>query len=232
MTRAVTHNVVDLFSDLVSRPDDAISLPAAALAIARIRYPELELQPHLDRLAAMGEGAARDLDGARGAAAVDLLNAYVFGELGFAGNRADYYDPRNSFLNDVLERRLGIPITLSLVYIEIGRHCRVDIEGIGFPGHFLVREVSTGAILDPFNAGVELDDAGIRRLLAAQGLDDSEGVQDYIEPVSKRQMLMRMLNNLGRLYSQAGEANAVARVEAMAEILMQPEDTGPPLMVQ
>jgi regulator of sirC expression with transglutaminase-like and TPR domain len=226
------NTTVSLFADLVTRDDASINLPAAALAIARINYPDLEIQPQLDKLARMGGDAARFLGSATGDAAVDRLNRFVFGTLGFRGNRDNYYDPRNSFLNDVLTRKLGIPISLSLVYIEIARSCEITIEGIGFPGHFLVCDISSGSLLDPFNNGERLDEEKMARLLAAQGLDEAAWSDDYIETVSKRQMLLRMLNNLGRHYSQAGDAKRLARLEAMAESLLETEEAEPPLMIQ
>jgi regulator of sirC expression with transglutaminase-like and TPR domain len=227
-----THNeqIVALFADLVSRDDASINVPAAALAMARVHYPELELEPYLERLAAMGRSGARAIDGTYGEEGVARLSRFVFEELGFRGNREEYYDPRNSFLNEVLERRLGIPITLSLVYIELGRAGGLEMEGVGFPGHFLVLETISGTLLDPFNGGVELDAGGLEQLLVAQGLDDTSVREEFIEPVTKRQMLLRMLNNLRRHYSGEGDAVRLARLEAMAEALYACEADGPPLI--
>jgi len=226
------NQLVTLFADLVTRDDDSINLPAAALAIARVHYPELDMKPYLDKLARMGADAARVVGNVSGDAAIDRLNRFVFETQGFRGNRDNYYDPRNSFLNDVLTRKLGIPITLSLVYIEIARACNITVEGIGFPGHFLVCDVTSGWLLDPYNGGERLDEEKMARLLAAQGLDESGWSDDFIEAVSKRQMLLRMLNNLGRHYSQAGDAKRLARLEAMAESLVQTEEAEPPLRIQ
>jgi len=224
--------VVTLFSDLVSREDESINLPAAALAIARVHYPDLAIQPHLETLAAMGDAAARDGVGAGGDEAIERLNDFVFEKLGFGGNRDDYYDPRNSCLNDVIERRLGIPITISMIYMDIARACDIHIEGVGFPGHFIVCHGASGQLLDPFNAGQHLDDERLQDLLAAQGLDEQNWRGEFLEPVNRRQMLMRMLNNLGRHYTQSGDAKRLARVEAMAESLHNTDDAGSPMMVQ
>ena len=122
-------------------------LAAAALAIARVEYPTLDPEPYLQRIERMGEAAAGRLhnrngaDATRGdqAPAIATLNAYLYEELGFSGNREHYDDPRNSFLNEVLDRRTGIPISLAVIYLEVARRAGLRIEGVNFPGHFLVR---------------------------------------------------------------------------------------------
>ena len=217
---------IALFEDLVRRNDAAVHLPAAALAMACVAYPDLELAPHLANLSDMGRLAAARL---RGLASADdriaRLNHYVFSELGFEGNRKDYYDPRNSFLNDVLDRRLGLPITLSLVYIEIAAACRVSVEGIGFPGHFLVRDVATGWILDIFNGGRRLDVADCRDMFVDQGFESREWSDGLLAPVTKKQFLLRMINNLRRHYSDADDAPRLAMLDAMAA---SAAETSPP----
>ncbi len=225
-------SIIDLFADLVSRQDEAISLPAAALAVARARYPQLEMRVTLDVLRQFGRDAASQTRRATGRRGIERLNQFVFSSLGFRGNREDYYDPRNCFLNDVVERRTGIPITLSLVYIEIAACCGITIEGIGFPGHFLVREVKSGALLDPFNDGIELEEEDVRRLLSAQNIEATARIDEYIEPVGKRQTLLRLVNNLSRHYSQEGDAEALGKLQAMAEILHQTDDSSAALMIQ
>src|SRR5688572_20990348 len=122
------------------------SLAQAALVIARVEYPRLDPEPYLAMLDAMGEAARRhiahhsDCSGSSTpAACVQALNTYLFDELGFVGNRKQYEDPRNSCLNEVLERRTGIPITMSVVYMEVARRAGLRIDGVNFPGHFLVR---------------------------------------------------------------------------------------------
>jgi len=208
---------IALFDDLVRRSDGAVHLPAAALAMARVAYPDLVLTPHLSQLSDMGRLAAERL---RGVASADdriaRLNHYVFSELGFEGNRKDYYDPRNSFLNDVLERRLGLPITLSLVYIEIAAACRVTVEGIGFPGHFLVRDVATGWFLDVFDGGRRLEVADCRDMFVEQGFDRREWSDALLVPLGKKQFLLRMINNLRRHYSGAADAHRLAMLDTMA----------------
>ena len=119
---------VRLFADLVSRDDAQISLPAAALAIARIGHPQLDIAAYLDRLSAMGDVAVARLASVAPRDEIETLNEVVFDELGFRGDRDNYYDPRNSFLYDVIDRRRGIPITVSLVYIEIAAACGITLS--------------------------------------------------------------------------------------------------------
>jgi regulator of sirC expression with transglutaminase-like and TPR domain len=142
------------FRDLVRLDEAELDLGRAALAIARVEHPGLAIDPELARLDAL---AARSgaVDAPDPRAALERLLAFLFEEEGFRGNADDYYDPRNSCLNDVLERRLGIPITLSVLTIEVGRRVGIDVDGVGLPGHFIV-SVSLGGrpiFLDPFNRG-------------------------------------------------------------------------------
>src|SRR5262249_48116498 len=127
----------------LNEPGEALA--PAALAIARVEYPSLDAAPYLQRLERMGEAAARPVEPGN-PARIATLNAYLYEELGFSGNRAHYDDPRNSFLNEVLDRRLGISISLAAIYLEIGRRAGMRLEGVNFPGHFLVRApADTGA---------------------------------------------------------------------------------------
>jgi regulator of sirC expression with transglutaminase-like and TPR domain len=142
----------------VEGPDSEISLARAALALSRIEHPDLDAPHYLGRL----DGLAGEIEAARrGASPVERLHGlreYLFEELGFKGNRANYFDPRNSFLSDVLDRRMGIPISLSLVLIEVGRRLGLPMEGIGLPGHFItgVRLDDAPILLDPFHGGAIL----------------------------------------------------------------------------
>lgn len=193
--------------------DDPVDLARAALVIARIEYPTLDAAPSLDALDRLGERASARLAGGATASVgsrIATLNAFLFEEEHFAGNRSHYMDFRNSLLNVVLGRRLGIPITLALVYMEVARRAGVEVEGIAFPGHFLMR-VPLGArdpdlpalVLDPFSGGAEMDDAACRRLLGThlgQLGDELPFDRALLRPCSARQMLARMLNNLKRIY--------------------------------
>ena len=152
------------FREIVSGP--AFPLAEAALLVACEEYPELEVERYLARIEGMAERArGRVEEGGSLRTRVEALNGYLFGEEGFHGNNEDYYDPRNSFLNDVLDRRTGIPVTLSAVYMEVGRRCGLEVEGIGLPGHFIVGvrcspRLDGGGepqqLVDPFHGGALL----------------------------------------------------------------------------
>ena len=193
--------------------DDPVDLAKAALVIARIEYPTLDAAASIDTLDRLGERATARLAGAAAASVrsrIATLNAFLFEEEHFAGNRSRYMDFRNSLLNVVLGRRLGIPITLALVYMEVARRAGVDVQGVAFPGHFLMR-VPLGArdpdlpalVLDPFSGGAEMDAAACQRLLGThlgQLSDDLPFDQALLAPCPARLMLARMLNNLKRIY--------------------------------
>ena len=191
----------------VERLDGEIDLGRAALVLARVEYADLDIGAYLGCL---GELAAEAESGCRKCTDLNLLHRvreYLFAEQGFTGNRADYGDPRNSFLNDVLDRRLGIPITLSLLLIEVGRQLGLAIEGIGLPGHFVtgIRLGGEQILLDPFNGGALLTPDLCADLVArAVGRRVSLTEADFA-PVTKRQLLGRMLRNLKGIYWQREE---------------------------
>src|SRR5262245_43501774 len=144
------------FHQLVTLPDSAIPLAEAALLMACEEYPHLQVRPFIDQLDDMADqvrSMMRGEDSPR--ETIDKINNVLFDVMGFRGNTENYYDPRNSFLNDVLERRIGIPITLSAVYLEVARRLKFPIVGVGMPGRFLVKYRRPGEelILDPFNRG-------------------------------------------------------------------------------
>ena len=205
MTRLYASLVPELASVLKTEP---FELARAALVIAKLEYPRLTAEPSLDRLQDLGGQAAHAAKQIAGAPPRDLL-ATISHELykknGFSGNRTHYDDFRNSLLNVVLQRGLGIPITLALVYMEVAKRANVDVQGVGFPGHFLLRgpDEEAGArplILDPFDAGRELGELDCRALLAKTQGDDAPYSPDLLKPCTPRQMLARMLNNLKRTY--------------------------------
>jgi regulator of sirC expression with transglutaminase-like and TPR domain len=195
---------------IAAAPDERINLAEGALVIAADEYRALNIDAYLERLDEMGATLRRRLRSDISTAdAILALNHYLFEELGFAGNGADYYDPRNSFLNEVLERRIGIPITLSVVYIEVGRRIGLPLHGVSFPAHFLVKCVlRDGAIvLDPYAKGVSLGlDELVRRLKAwRSGLDpDRELVKSMLAAAGSRDILARILRNLRGIYRQQG----------------------------
>jgi regulator of sirC expression with transglutaminase-like and TPR domain len=195
----------------VSRPDGRIDLARAALAIARWEYPRLDADAYLERL----DGLARSVDGVRRSpdalGRLHRLREYLFVEQGFTGNRDDYYDPRNSFLNDVLDRRQGIPITLSLVLMEVGKRLGLAIEGIGLPGHFIAgaRLDDSQILLDPFNGGALVTPEECAELVGSVLGRPVTLRPEHYAPVSGRQLLTRMLANLKGAYWRRQEWDRV-----------------------
>jgi regulator of sirC expression with transglutaminase-like and TPR domain len=187
------------FADLVARPDDEIPLDEAALLIAAQARPELDLGGELSRL--------DDLAGGCGEATLDGLARHLFADLGFRGNAEHYQDPDNSYLDQVMHRRVGIPITLSVLTMEVGRRLGVDLDGVGMPGHFLVRHrADPAAFLDPFGGGRRLDAAGCRAIFT--GLGGTGWADAYLAPVGPRAILTRMLLNLQGLFLPASLRSA------------------------
>jgi regulator of sirC expression with transglutaminase-like and TPR domain len=178
----------------------------AALAIARVEYPALDPEPYLDRLDVMGQNAADRLRGMSrmSSDAIAALNEYLFEEEGFSGNRDSYEDPRNSFLNEVLDRRTGIPISLSVIYMEVARRAGIDVNGINFPGHFLLRApgpvMGDDLIIDPFHRGALLSEFDCRQMLRNQVGDDDAYHGSLLTPATRHDIVVRMLVNLKRLY--------------------------------
>jgi regulator of sirC expression with transglutaminase-like and TPR domain len=192
------------FAALVSAPDEAIDLTEAALCIAAEEYPELDVAAYRERLAELARAAASSLEGASGLdERVAALNRFLFVEEGFAGNRADYFDPRNSFLNDVIDRRVGIPITLALIYMEVGRALGFDVRGISFPGHFLVKCVGEGReiVVDPYYGSLLDAEACERRLTATFGVPMRLDPPQHLAAASAREILVRMLGNLKHVFA-------------------------------
>jgi regulator of sirC expression with transglutaminase-like and TPR domain len=205
---------------------EPIDLARAALAIAREEYPDLDEARYLR---ALDEFAAQVMGGVpAGALAerrVGRLNSVLFHELGFSGNQADYYDPKNSFLNEVIDRRTGIPITLSLLFMEIGRRCGLRVEGIAFPGHFLCKvTLDEGElIVDPFYRGQILGLPEIKRRLATALGDAARLDGRILRPARPREILARMLQNLRAIYLDRSDLpRALSCVERL--LLLQPED--------
>jgi regulator of sirC expression with transglutaminase-like and TPR domain len=193
--------------------DEPIDLARGALAIARLEYPDLDPEPTLHVLDRLARQATQRLAHVSGSvrAQIAALNGVIFEDEGFAGNRTHYDDFRNSLLNVVIERRVGIPLTLALVYMEVARRAGVEVRGVAFPGHFLMRvpAVTAGGqgddlILDPFDAGAERSQGDCRALLARHlGHEDDESAPldpALLHPCTPRHMLARMLNNLKRTY--------------------------------
>jgi len=185
---------------------DPIDLARAALLIARLEYPDLDPAPSLRRLDELGARAA-DAVAPLATAPMSMRLAAIAEQIyehdGFDGNRAHYDDFRNSCLNVVLERRLGIPITLALVFMEVARRAGIETQGVSFPGHFLVRgsdDAGAPLVLDPFDHGRPLGELELRGLLARMVDPDAPYSSDLLKPCTPRHMLARMLNNLKRTY--------------------------------
>lgn len=184
--------------DLLARRPTEIELDRVALEIARIEYPDLDANAaiaQLDHHAFAVAERARDLSD--GQSFVEAANEYLFGEAGFRGNDEDYYNPDNSCLNRVLETKRGIPITLSVIYIEVARRLAKRARGVGLPRHFIVRydDVDYSALIDPYHGGALLDLAQCCRLAQVEALDIG-----MLQPVDRRHIAMRMINNLRGIY--------------------------------
>lgn len=191
------------FARLMEREDEMIDLAEAALLIARTEYPQLDAAAqleHLNRLAAQVR-----VDPAYSASSnIQALNHLLFERENFSGNEEEYDDPRNSYLNDVLERKKGIPITLSLVYVEVARRRGLPVVGVGFPGHFLVKYLTESGdiFIDPYNRGTILSRQHCVERLRTYFGQGAELKPEYLAASTHKQILARMLNNLKGLYSR------------------------------
>jgi regulator of sirC expression with transglutaminase-like and TPR domain len=189
-------------SDLLAGRGEPIPLDRAALLLATIEYPELQFDPVLREIDSMAaELGARTVD-ASGELYVKRAREFLFDELGFQGNKADYYSPGNSCLNEVLSSRTGIPISLSVVYLEIARRLARPVYGIGFPGHFLVQfnDGIFSTYVDPFHGGEELDFGACCELARNVAGIELRGNPALLAPVGTRQIVHRMINNLRGIY--------------------------------
>lgn len=191
------------FQAEIYQPDDKINLAKAALFIAQTEYPNLDIEGYLTTLAEMANRLRDRLPESRyPLKIVQTINSYLYEELGFSGNKNDYYNPRNSFLNDVIERRTGIPITLSLLYLEIAKHLDFPMVGIGMPGHFLIRPQfeDVGIFVDAFNQGEILFPQDCEDLLSHIYQRPVTIREEFLQPIDKPSFLARMLNNLKGIY--------------------------------
>jgi regulator of sirC expression with transglutaminase-like and TPR domain len=203
------------FADYVVRPAEQIRLDEAALLLARTEYPALDISAHLARLDALAARAECDPRQSPHANIANL-NRLLFEEEKFGGNEQEYDDPRNSYLNDVLDRKLGIPITLSLVYQEVARRCGLPVVGVGFPGHFLVKYLAASGeiLLDPYRRGAILSLQDCEEKLKAQFGEEAEFRPSFLEVSSTKQTLTRMLNNLkGSFFHRKDFAKVLMMIE-------------------
>ena len=223
------------FAKAVER-EERIDLAHACLMIAQDAYPSLDLGRYLGEIERMALRLRAHLPQTGGAEErIVALNEFLFDQLGYRGNADDYYDPRNSYLNDVIDRRTGIPITLCVLYMEVGRRVGLPLEGVSFPGHFLVRVQVRGGmlVLDPFAGGLPQSEADLRSRLKRvipEGVAADVPVAElpldqFLEPASKRQILTRVLRNLKAIYRE------IDRPQRMLEVLnrmlvLAPEASG------
>jgi len=240
---------LERFSKLVSRADGEIDLARACLQVAEDVYPGLDVDGYLGEIERFAKRLSSRL--APDAAIEDrviALNDFLFGDLGFRGNADNYYDPRNSYLNEVLDRRAGIPLTLSVLYMEFGRRIELPLEGVSFPGHFLVRLPMRGGtlVLDPFAGGVPQSGDELRERLkgviphaagdwkgpargwkdAARGVAVAElPLEQFLEPASKRQILARLLRNLKGIYREKDSPERLLQV-LNRMVIVAPEAAG------
>lgn len=213
-----------LAASLVEDPDHPVDLAEAALLVAADFQPGLDpavWRSRLDELAEAARGPV--LSAWSDAARVEALNRFLFEQEGFEGNEDEYEDPRNSLLNEVLERRTGLPITLALVYLEVGRRLGLPVEGIGFPGHFLVRwRGKEDFVVDVFHGEVLQDEALTSLLRAAVGRD-AVFSRAELRSINPHAFLVRLISNLKRHFALAGEfASALQCCERLLQL--SPED--------
>ena len=209
MGNAGQTSLTEAFSLLVGPDidDEKINLVRAALIIARTEYPDLDIESYVarvDELAHRVEARIMDIDDA--AETIAALNRVLFQQAGLRGNREDYYDPRNSFLNDVLDRGLGIPITLALIYMEVGRRLGFPLFGVGMPGHFLLKHYDIDGretLIDCFNGGDILTAQDCQRRLDEIYSGQMTLRPEFLFAVSRRQILTRILSNLKTVYLSA-----------------------------
>jgi regulator of sirC expression with transglutaminase-like and TPR domain len=189
------------FARTIQQPD--IDLARAALQIARFEYPRLSIEPYLHKLDRMADEIRERLpEGFYPLKIIQTINRYLFDDLQFIGNTEDYYDPRNSYLNDVIDRRTGIPITLSIVYLEIARRIDFPMVGIGLPGHFIIRPnfEEAGIFVDPFHRGEILFEQDCADRLSQIYQQPVKLEAHFLTTVSEHQILVRMLTNLKYIY--------------------------------
>ena len=217
----------DAFAQMLARDDSRIDLAHACLMIAQDAYPELDVERYLGEiermaLALRGTLGKADAPGDSPEERVMALNRFLFAELGYRGNAEEYYDPRNSYLNEVMDRRIGIPITLAVLYMALGRRIGLPLQGVSFPGHFLVRLRLRGGmlVLDPFDGGTPLAESDLRRRLqrvVPKGVADGATVaelplEQFLEPATPRQIVARVLRNLKGIYRDADQPERLLEV--------------------
>jgi len=205
----------DRLEGILARPDRELDLAEAALLVAAEEYPQLDVRSYLVRLDEMGVALrARLEEEPRPERAIMALNRYLFQEQGFHGNVDNYYDARNSYLNEVIDRRTGIPITLSTVFMEVARRAGIEVEGVGLPGHFVVRVLlpSRPILVDPFHAGTLLTEKDCQERLDRIFNGKVKLEPKMLRPCRRRDMLERILRNLKAIYLRDQDKDRALRV--------------------
>ncbi|MGF1675403.1 MAG: SirB1 family protein [Rivularia sp. (in: cyanobacteria)] len=196
------------FSDEIQQSDEYIDLTKAALYIAKEEYSQLDIEEYINAIETMAIELQERLPLENyPLKIIQCINKYLYEDLGFTGNEQNYYDPRNSFLNDVIERRVGIPITLALLYIEVARHIDFPMVGIGMPGHFLIRPdiPEVEIFVDAFNNGEVLFPEDCQERLNQIYQQKVTLKPEFLAPVTKKQFLARILTNLKYIYIKQHE---------------------------
>lgn len=209
----------DRFAELVAAPGDDLPLDLASLLIAQHARPDLDVDREMGQLDELAAGCP--------APTLDALVDHLFVDLGYAGNSANYYDPRNSYLDQVVTRRLGIPITLSVLAIVVGRRLGVPLAGVGMPGHFLVRDrVDDSVFVDPFVGGRLLDQAGCAAVFSTLHGPEAPFLDRFLDPVSPQLIVARMLANLRSVFISQGDRSSMLWVLRLRTLLpdASPED--------
>jgi regulator of sirC expression with transglutaminase-like and TPR domain len=202
-----------LLDQLAQDPAADVDLAAVALHLAADEYPDLDVSAYLDRLAELADRARPYLGGSL-AESVAGLCRFLFEDEGFAGNTDHYYDPRNSYLNEVMDRKVGIPITLSVLAMAVGRHVELTVLGVGLPGHFIAKAVRDGeaVLFDPFHGGDILTPDGCEELVTAVTGRSFPLTPELLAATPPGLIVTRMLNNLRAIYTQQEDFACVARV--------------------
>ena len=204
----------DALFELAQLENDQIDLAKGALLIAKDTYADLDIEVYLQRLNQMAEELqsqiGREADTSE---QINHLNRYLFETQGFAGSsQENYYDARNSYLNEVLERKIGIPITLSVVYMEIGKRIGLPLVGVGFPGHFIVKHRDLEIVIDPFERGQILSDEDLSERLAQIFRESVPMHPRFLQAVTNKEILARMLRNLRQIHFREGEYEQAVKI--------------------
>jgi len=209
-----------LFALEALKAESELDLGRAALLMAKCQYPKLDVEVYIAQFDEIAQIISSRLSNSskNPLLIIKNINEYFFQELAFQGNKENYYDPRNSFLNEVLVRRLGIPISLSVIYMEVAKRLGLKIDGVGLPGHFLVKCKADDQeiILDPFHQGKELSQTDCQALLTNIYGSGIELKPSFFRSVSKKEILIRMLNNLKNIYISGNDpARALITLETL-----------------